>query len=310
MSRRIAGAPITWGVCEVPGWGHQLDPDRVLGEMSELGLEATELGPDGFLPVDPTDLRELLDRHGLRLVGGFIPVVLHDRDAWKTVRPDIDRRLATLARGGAEVAVAAAATGRDGYEGTTALADGDWDALATSLRELESMADANGIRLTVHPHYGTVIETPEAIEHLLHSSDVDLCLDTGHVLVGGGDPVALARDASHRIGHVHLKDVDASLADRVRRGEVSYHAAVAEGLYRPLGEGDVDLAAIVGRLDRAGYDGWYVLEQDVVLTAAPPVHDGPYLAAARSRRYLTDLPLREAGRNGASAPPIGKEGST
>src|SRR5256714_6287743 len=74
---RIAGAPISWGVCEVPGWGYQLSPDRALSEMREVGLAATELGPEGFLPAEPDALAAVLRQHHLTAVGGFTPVVLH-----------------------------------------------------------------------------------------------------------------------------------------------------------------------------------------------------------------------------------------
>jgi len=75
---RIAGAPISWGVCEVPGWGHQMTAERVLTEMRAPGIEATEFGPDGFLPADPDTRAKTLASHGLAVVGGFVPMVLHD----------------------------------------------------------------------------------------------------------------------------------------------------------------------------------------------------------------------------------------
>src|SRR4051794_36729440 len=99
---RLAGAPISWGVCEVPGWGLQLPPERVLGEMAELGLRATELGPQGWLPLDGAAVRAELDRYGLRLVGGFVPVVVRDGE-----RETTRRAAPQLAAGGAGVFVAA-----------------------------------------------------------------------------------------------------------------------------------------------------------------------------------------------------------
>src|SRR5690606_29964198 len=102
-SLRLAGAPITWGVCEVPGWGHQMSPERVLSEMARLGLAATEAGPDGFLPDDPTELRSILGRHGLALVGAFIPVVLHDHERWERERDQAWRRIRTIAAAGGQV---------------------------------------------------------------------------------------------------------------------------------------------------------------------------------------------------------------
>lgn len=260
---RVAAAPISWGVCEVPGWGHQLPPERVLAEMAGLGLTATELGPEGFLPADGTGRRAVLDAHGLTAVGGFVPVVLHEPgyDPVPEVR-------AMLAGFGAPTLVLAAATGREGYEGRPAL-DGDgWHVLLSNLDRLAEVAAAAGFTATLHPHAGTMVAEPSDVDRVLEGSAIPLCLDTGHVLVGGGDPVALARTAAGRIRHVHLKDADAATVRRVRGGELSYRDGVAAGLYRPLGAGDAGVAEVVGALRDAGYDGWYVLEQDVVL-------DGP-----------------------------------
>lgn len=134
---KIAGAPISWGVCEVPGWGHQLDADRVLTEMHDVGLSATELGPEGFLPSDPGELTALLASHGLRCVGMFVPVVLHDTNHDPVA--DIAAPLDALIASGADVLVLAAATGADGYDSRPTLNDGQW---ATLLANLDRLADA------------------------------------------------------------------------------------------------------------------------------------------------------------------------
>lgn len=311
MRRRIAGAPITWGVCEVPGWGHQMSPERVLGEMAELGLEATELGPDGFLPTDPEELGEILDDHGLSLVGGFIPIVLHDDAGWSTALRAVEDRLDTLAACQAEVAVLAAITGGEGYDTSSELSSAEWATLRDHVANVVDSAERRGLMATVHPHYGTVIETPVHVERFLEVSDASICLDTGHILAGGGDPAALARAIPDRITHVHLKDVDGKLAARVRAAELGYHEAVTRGMYRPLGQGDVDLGSILESLDDAGYSGWYVLEQDLVLEEEPEARSGPYAAAAASRDFLMTFPPRDkAGRNGATAPSGRKEGRT
>ena len=124
------------------------------------------------------------------------------------------------------------------------------------------------------------------MDRILADSDVPLCLDTGHLVVGGADPVAVARAANGRVTHVHFKDVNAGLAAQVRAGELGYRDAVARGLYRPLGDGDVDVAGVVRLLSGAGYTGWYVLEQDVVLEQEPAEGEGPAREAARSVSYL------------------------
>ncbi len=281
---RVAGAPISWGVCEVPGWGHQLDPDRVLTEMRDVGLAATELGPDGFLPDAPADKAALLERYGLKAVGGFVPVVLHDRD--HDPRPAVDRALDGLVAAGATTVVLAAATGVDGYNTRPAIDALGWRTLLANLDHLTGIAAARGVTATLHPHVGTMIERPDEVERILDGCDVPLCLDTGHLLIGGTDPAALAREASDRIAHAHLKDVDGAWAERVRTGATSYTEAVAQGMYRPLGQGDVDVAGIAAALSGAGYAGWYVLEQDTVLTAEPPPGAGPVEDVRASLEYL------------------------
>ena len=260
---RVAGAPISWGVCEVPGWGHQLDSGRVLTEMREVGLTATEFGPDGFLPDDPAAKAATLAAHGLAAVGGFVPVLLHV-DGHDPL-PGVDRTLDSFLAAGAGVLVLAAASGAEGYDARPELDAADWKLLLGNLDRLADHAAGRGVRACLHPHVGTMVETADDVGRVLDGSSVPLCLDTGHLLIGGSDPVALAAQATDRIVHTHLKDVDRSWAERVQSGGTTYTEAVTAGMYRPLGQGDVDIAAIVTTLERAGYDGWYVLEQDTVL---------------------------------------------
>ncbi|WP_068927139.1 TIM barrel protein [Planobispora rosea] len=260
---RTAGAPISWGVCEVPGWGRQLDRSRVLTEMAELGLNATELGPAGFLPPSPSRCRSLLGQYGLRAVGGFVPVVLHDPH--HDPLPEVRATMRAFRDGDVDVVVLAAATGRDGYDAKPVLDARGWKTLLGNLERILRNAREFGRAVTLHPHVGTMVESAEEVERVLDGSAVPLCLDTGHLLIGGTDPGDLARRAAGRVAHVHLKDVDAGLAERVRAGGLTYTQAVREGIYRPLGQGDVDVAGIVAVLRAAGYPGWYVLEQDVIL---------------------------------------------
>lgn len=280
---RVAGAPISWGVCEVPGWGHQLDPDRVLREMRDLGLTATEFGPIGFLPDDPEDTAAVLRAYGLRAVGGFLPVVLHDPSY--DPLPEVDAYLDACLAAGAGVVVLAAATGAEGYDERPALDDKGWATLLANLDQLADRAAERGVVAALHPHVGTMVETADEVEHVLAGSQVGLCVDTGHLLVGGADPVALAVAHAGRVVHVHLKDVDDAVAIRVRSGELTYGDAILEGLYTPLGAGDVDVATLVGALETARYTGWYVLEQDVKLRGAPQ-GEGPVADVRTSLDFL------------------------
>ena len=283
---RVAAAPISWGVCEVPGWGYQLGPDRVLREMAEVGVRATEFGPDGFLPDAPTAKAEMLAAHGLRAVGGFVPVVLHEPS--HDPLPELDRHLDAFVAAGAGTLVLAAATGTDGYDARPVVDRAGWTTLQANLDRCAARAAERGVRATLHPHVGTIVEHSDEVKRVLDGSDIGLCLDTGHLLVGGTDPVALAQEASARIAHTHLKDVDATWAAKVQAGDTSYTDGVAGGMYRPLGQGDVDIAAIVHVLEDNGYDGWYVMEQDTVLHQEP-VGEGPLADVRASIAFLAEL---------------------
>ena len=263
---RIAGAPISWGVCEVPGWGEMPAPDRVLAGMRELGLSATELGPPGWLAEDPEVLRTQLAGAGMTLVAGFLAVPLHH--PVEEVVAVAERSARALAGAGAQILVLAASTGVDGYDSRPVLTDTQWGALVAGAEAVAERAAEQGLDTVLHPHVGTLVETPQEIDRFMADSHLGLCLDTGHVMVGGGDPVAVARRHAARVRHVHLKDVDATVAATVTSGAVAYADAVGAGLYRPLGSGDLDLDAVLSALDGAGYDGWLVLEQDTRLAAA------------------------------------------
>src|SRR5207237_387029 len=175
---RIAGPPISWGVCEVPGWGHQLTPQRVLNEMREVGLAAPELDADG------------------------------------------------------------------------------WQLLLSNLDRLASLAAERGVRAVLHPHVGTMIENGDEVRRVLEHSAISLCLDTGHLLIGGTDPAELTRQAPERIAHTHFKDVNGQIAAQVRSGRLSYTEGVSRGMYRPLGRGDVAFAPIRSPLGGRGFGGW------------------------------------------------------
>ena len=240
------------------------DPERVLSEMESVGLRGTELGPPGFFPTDPGALRETLGRYGLQLVGAFVPLVLHHRslgDAAQLAR----EASALLAGAGARVLVLSIVED-EGWSEPRELDDDGWRNLAANVNEIQAIAAGDGLTVALHPHVGTLVETDEQVQLALERLDVGWCLDTGHLLIGGLDPVAFVRDHGDRLVHAHLKDVDATIAARVRSGELSFQAATKLGLFVPLGRGDAEVAAAIDELARHGYDGWLVLEQDTAIS--------------------------------------------
>jgi inosose dehydratase len=284
---KLAGAPISWGVCEVPDWGLQLAPDRVLADMRALGVHATEAGPPGFLPADPAAALALLGSCGLRLIGGFVTAVLHEGARRAEELASVKRQAEWLAAGGGEVLVLAPALPQTGYSGAAEIEDAAWPMLFDGIDRVVEIADANGLRVAVHPHWGTAIERRHHIERFLEGSPHALCLDTGHIALGGAGPLKVARDAGPRVRHVHLKDVDEALGARVRDGSLLYNDAVRAGLFRPLGEGAARIKDVLEELRKAGYAGWYVLEQDVMLDREPAARPPEWIArsAAYARKH-------------------------
>lgn len=291
---RVASAPISWGVCEIPGWGPQLRWERVLDEMSQAGYEGTELGPWGFLPADPHRLQDALRARGLQLVAAFVPLPLRDPESFGRAEVEVRRTSELLARcGGSCVVFAdagdearAQAAGRVELTRTCGLAPDEWPGYGERASRLARLVrQAYGLQVAFHPHGGTYVENPEEVEALLSQTDpevVGLCLDTGHLLFGGGDPVEVARRHAARINHVHLKDVDVPRLRQLLAQGLAYAEVAKQGTFVELGCGSVDLPAIAGCLQAAGYRGWLVVEQDRVVT-----EDTDTLAsAARNRDYV------------------------
>lgn len=288
MSERVAGAPVSWGVIEIPDWGYQMPADRVLEEASSLGLPAVEAGPEGLLPSDPSEVSDLLARYDLKLVGGFVPAVLHEPGVREEQLEIVEKRARFFAAAGADVVVLAVMSGSDDFGPFVEIGDDAWKRLFESLEMVEEICGRHGIAVSLHHHYGTVIEGDDQLKRFLEGSAMGLCLDTGHLVLGGSDPVEIAEIAGPRVNHVHLKDVDLGVAGRLAARELSFKEAAQKNAFRPLGKGDVDVAGVVDRLEGSGYSGWYVLEQDSVVEEEPPEGEGPVEEVGKSLAYLRE----------------------
>lgn len=266
-----------------------MDRDRVMAEMTQVGLSATELGPDGYLPADPDELREYLGRFGLSIVGGFVPALLYRPDRVEAELQYVGRAARQLAATGSKVLVLGPSSHHDGYDTSVEMSEDEWAIFLANLGRLIDLIGEVGLTTALHPHWGMAIATGRHVERLLGSSEVGLCLDTGHLYLAGSDPVDIASVASGRVHHVHLKDVDGAMAEKVRSGETKFRRAVIDGMFTPLGAGEVDIEGVIRRLEGDGYRGWYVLEQDVALDAEPLPGAGPRNDAVASVTYLRGL---------------------
>lgn len=286
---RVASAPISWGICEVPGWGAMLPKNRVLGEMASLGFTATELGAAGFLSEDPSELTAELDEYGMALLGGFTPVVLHDPSQRDATIASATATAKLFQQAGATKFVSSVVQDWD-WSNPRALSIDEQRHMAEMLGVIDDICGEHGLQQVLHPHVQTLVETKDDISRVLDTCDVKFCLDTGHMAFGGQDPVEFAKDAFDRVGHVHLKDIRLEMVPAVLRREVSLMAATQAGVFTNLGAGDVDILGVVQTLEAGGYRGWYVIEQDTAITSGfPDEGEGPIEQVSASLKYLTDV---------------------
>jgi inosose dehydratase len=243
-------------------------------------------------------LRSLLDAHGLRLVAGFVPLVLHDAEQAEAARVTALRSARLLASAGGRVLVTAVVASSD-WSPRAPLSAPELEHVVGMLAALEEIAGEHGLDHALHPHVGSLVETASDVGRVAEASSVRWCLDTGHLAIGGTEPSRFARELGDRVAHVHLKDVDLEVAARLGPGELSLREATREGLFRPLGRGDVAVDEVVGALEHSGYSGWYVLEQDAVLTQSVPSNGLPARAMEASIDHLRALaPALERERPG------------
>jgi inosose dehydratase len=297
---RVANAPCSWGILEFDRDTPAASYDRVLDEIQQTGYAGTELGDWGFMPTDPTHLRDELARRNLRLIGGFVPVPLAEAEQ-HAAGVGTAVRTATLLRdaGGPDALIVLSddngsvpdrerCAGRIRHE--QGLTPSQWETFAAGAeRVARTVREETGLRTVFHEHCGGYIETEAEIDELMRRTDPDLlglCLDTGHIVYGGGDPLAVLERHTSRVWHVHFKDCDPAVADTARATNLGYLNAVRNRLFCELGAGAVDFAAVVAALKRHAYDGWIVIEQDVF-----PGYGTPAESARRSREYLRNLGL-------------------
>ena len=298
MSIRAASAPINWGIMEHVELPADYPFGRVLDEIAKAGYSGTELGPYGFLPTEPAVLRTELAKRSLTLCSAFIDVELGNPSAHKDGLADVSRSAELISEAGAKLLVLSdkimparnATAGRRNDANQISWSDAEWKAAAKAIREVIALCKAVGLRVAFHHHAGGHVETPEEVDRLFSlfpANELGLCLDTGHYIYGGGDAVAFLEKQVSRVWCVHLKDVYDAKANEARRAKMNFHAAVKHGIFAPLGKGSVDFPRVISLLQNGHYDGWVVVEADVLQGGVGA--DAPLANAIAGREYLRRL---------------------
>jgi len=278
------------------------DAMAILDEIARVGYEGTQLG--GGFP-EGAELRDALHARGLRLAEVYVPIPATVDGPFADALDIADERLRLLRDGEGEVLCLALdsspgrdeSAGRASEPGTPVLTDAGWESLVEVIHAIADRTAASGTPVVFHPHGGTFIETPAEVERLVATTDpqrMGVCLDVGHYLVGGGDPVTAIRALGDRVTHVHLKDVDPAVLTRLQAGALGgLGHAIGERIFTELGGGILELDGVIAALAELDYAGWLIVEQDT--TWAPPSE-----SAAIGRRVLAEA-LRRHGPAGAGS---------
>lgn len=275
----------------VPPW------DTVLQEISEAGYTGTELGPFGFLPQDASILKPRLAELGLTLISAYVQINLVDPAAKQDEYDETISTTKILSEMGCEWVVLsdalffsdnrAARAGRirpeDGLSGDK------WKNFAANANAYGKLAlEEYGLKAVYHPHVGAFVETGAEVDRFMNDTDpryVNLCLDTAHSTYGGDDPIDCARRWGERLHYLHLKECDTTVLETIRQNEWDYFKGVEIDVFPELGKGTVDFAALLTVLEEIDFDGWAVVEQDIL----PDSGLNPLESAQRNLAYLQEI---------------------
>jgi len=297
---KIANAPCSWGALEFDLAGEAPGYVQVLNEIVETGYIGTELGDWGFMPTDPKKLSDEIHSRGLKLLGAFVPVLLKDPKA-HAAGVEVAVRTAKLmaaVEGDLPFIVLADDNGKDPVRTKHAgrvtpemgLSEAEWQIAAEgAMKVAAAVKKEAGLRTAFHHHCAGFVETPAEIEKLLSLTDpklLGLVFDCGHYAFGGGDPIEGLRKLGSRVWHFHFKDHEPSVHAQAKANGWDYFQSVSGGVFCELGKGDVNFPALIAELQKMGYDGWGVVEQDVL-----PGMGKPKESARRNREYIKSLGL-------------------
>jgi inosose dehydratase len=295
---RVASAPVSWGIYEFKGIEPKFPYAQVLDEIAGTGYTGIELGPYGYLPTDPAKLKDELDQRGLQLLSAFVPVKLVDESAHEAGANEALKVGKLLAALGANYIVLADDNGsvpqlvqQAGRRTGSALTTGMWDTFAKGVDLIaKRVHDELGLGVVFHHHCAGYVETPDEVRELFKRTNPDLvglCLDTGHWHYAGGDAVQCINELGARVRYLHLKDCSKQIAAQCRAEKKDYFEAIKAGVFCELGKGEVNFPAVISAMEALGYDGWAIVEQDI-LTDDPTV---PKRISQNNRDYLRSIGL-------------------
>ena len=299
MTIRFGVSPIAWINDDMPELGGDTPLESVLRDIQEVGFVGVELG--GKFPRDPQELRALLDKYGLALVGGWYSSNLLVRDAQAEIEK-LRRHLNLLQSQDCNVFIIAETSNaihgdrQRPLSQSPDLSDDQWTVFGERMTRVADFLQGEGMRLAHHHHLGTVVESAAELYRFLEATGetVGLTLDTGHAALGGIDAVSIAKRFPQRIAHVHCKDVRRSIFETVLNSGNSFLDGVLQGMFTVPGDGDLQFQPLFRQLSDMGYSGWIIVEAEQDPGVADPrafamIGLGTLRAEARTARLEAAL---------------------
>ena len=294
MTINIGNAPCSWGV-EFPDDPRNPHWETVLQECTEAGFNGIELGPIGYMPEDPILLKEKLDQYNVTLIGGVIFRPFHDVQKWDNVMDGAVRTCKALKAHGAShlVLIDSIAPDRALTAGrpneAPKFSNADWKKFRDRIFTIAKMGyEEYGLIPSIHPHAGGYMDFLNEVEQLLEETDsniLKICIDTGHAVYAGFDPIDFMEKYHQRISYVHFKDIDKKIKDDVVANQIGFYDACAQGIFCNLGQGEINFPKIKTLLEKNTYQGWCTIEQD----CDPAGHTIPKEDAKINREYLSTI---------------------
>lgn len=269
MGIDVANGPVSWGV-DLPDKPGAPPWEEVFDEISQAGYRLCELGPMGYLPADDGQVRAELDARGLGVAGSYIFEPMHDRDRHEAIADVTERTCRRIAALGGRylVVIDMVSDERGATAGRTAAAQrlhgDDYQVLLTGIRQATAIALKHGLTPVLHPHCGSYVEFEDEIEQVLDDTAGDglqLCIDTGHFIYAGVEPVRFLAEHRDRTPYLHFKDINAVAHQKALSDGIAFFDAISLGVFCPVGQGMVDFPALAAELE-SGFEGSGTIEQD------------------------------------------------
>lgn len=284
---KLAIAPIGWTNDDMPDLGSENTFEQCISEMALAGYKGCEVG--NKYPEDAKKLKHALDLRGLTICNQWFSTFLISKPFEETAEPFAEKLDFLYEMGARVIGVSEQSHSIQGtqlpvFEKKYVMNDEEWELLCTGLDKLGEIAESRGMKLTFHHHMGTVVQTEEEIDRMMsNTKHVNLLFDSGHLSYCGVDPLKVLKKHVNRVAHVHLKDIRPAMVEKVKEEHLSFLQGVRMGTFTVPGDGSIDFAPLFDELEKAGYEGWMVVEAE-----QDPAIANPFEYAVKARDYIRE----------------------